>query len=195
MTTYDRSFSTAGTSSVIDSVYYNSETQELYVQLLREDWRGSPIIAGYEGVQPSVYENFEFENKHGSVGAYWNRFVKPYFKGLDSAGVELEPTVDAEAVNFNGVSATNVDVVDNTTSEVVITDDSAATFDAIMNVDEDENINTNIYSVQYEEDEDEYKNIRLYAANGDDALARFNKIAKITGWGYVRVISITRHFD
>ena len=75
---YSDSF-VAHNSSVIDKVFYNSQTRELFVHLLN----GTKV--GYRAVPPSIFEQFKSFNTPGrSVGSFWNNFIKdrPYYPGI-----------------------------------------------------------------------------------------------------------------
>lgn len=190
MTTYTNSFDTHGTSSVIDEVFYNSETEELYVQLAREDWMGNKVIAGYAGVPQDIYDAMELINNSrvnegntdASVGSYWNIFVKPNFSGIDTNGVELEPVFepDDEAVSFFTSSTADVEVEEAPGVEEVETEEAdqqellsfVLTFDSLTTEGE----------------------LAVFATGLEDAIARFDKIAEIAGLEDAYVLSATVHF-
>lgn len=179
MTTYTHSFDTEGTSSVIDEVFYNEDTQELYVQLFRSNWAGGNVVAGYAGVPKDIYDAMELinssrvndDNNDASVGAYWNIFVKPNFTGLSTDGLELEPVDDDEAVDafpntsgFFTSKAAPVEVEDvKGTEEVSV--EPAELFDWTLTFDSDVTEG----------------DFALRAASLEDAIERFEKIAEIAG--------------
>lgn len=89
-------------SGVIDSLYYNEEQERLVVEGL------SGFLAGYEGVPKDVYLALVNEAKAatGSVGHYWNTWIKPLFKGFDTGWInDLVPADDDdEAFSFTNVT-------------------------------------------------------------------------------------------
>lgn len=95
----------ARNSSVIDDVYYNSDSQRLVVRLL------SGSAAGYERVPADVFNGFKNENDSwsGSVGSYWNSWIKPNFTGFSTGEIEnyvsAEAAAEEEDVTFVGVSS------------------------------------------------------------------------------------------
>lgn len=179
MTVYTHSFDTEGTSSVIDKVYYNDGSEELYVQLFRTDSYGAPVIAGYAGVPEDIYRAMELinfsrvqdGNYDASVGSYWNIFVKPNFTGIDTAEVDFDITEpDDEVVSFFTSDATDVEVEDVAGAEEVKPQEL---YDWTLAFDSDVT-------------EGEFA---LRAASLEDAIERFEKIAEIAGLTAVYVIS------
>jgi len=62
-------------SSIIEAVYFNSYTNQMFVVL-----RGKDDVCGYSGVQYDQYLLFKHAESHGR---HWNKFVKGKYLGLD----------------------------------------------------------------------------------------------------------------
>lgn len=152
-------------STVISDLYYNSNDQSLVVVL------HSGVKAGYQNVPGDVYRNFAAENTgfYGSVGAYWNSWIKTYFQGLDTSGVE-------NFVDLNAETTEEEDVIFNGVSEAETTPDVVNDEQALWTVGFVEDGMTNELSV--------------YAESLTDAVSKVDRIAVIAGWQNVRIVSV-----
>lgn len=188
---YDRDFYTDGTSSVINHVYYSTADKLLFVQLVREDWNGEKVLAGYENVPADVFTALETLNQNrlngdtgSSVGSYWNVWIKPYFTGYSTADVEL--LSEAEKAEDEARQAKLRSLLDRPS---VFFEDKAP-------AEEVEEVGEIKFIVHFIEDGDERESgVVIYAGNVDQALVIFNQIAKIAGWGSAKIIAVTQVFN
>ena len=90
-------------SSVIDTLYYDRDTNTLYVDF------ASGSVRGYEGVSLETYQDFVDAY---SLGSFWNREIKGNYKSFEvSELAERETTaVPAEQVAYSSQIAYDADV-------------------------------------------------------------------------------------
>lgn len=172
---YDRSFSTEGTSSVIDRVYYSTTDQKLIVELVNRDYYGNQILAGYDNVPPAVFVAMDATNtnrlngdQNASVGAYWNHWVKPKFTGFNTDDVELADA--GELLNSN------------------------QSFFTPQPDEEVQEVGEKPFTVHFAGEDEDVNVITVYAGSVDQALIIFNQIAKIAGWQTVEILAVTQYF-
>lgn len=184
---YDREFTTDETSSVIDHVYYSTADKLLFVQLVRTDWNGNAILAGYENVPADVFTALETLNQNrlngdtgASVGSYWNIWIKPNFTGYNTADVDLVSVQEREGQEKlrNLMSQPSVFVEKAPAEEVPV-----------------EEVGETKFLVYWNDGSEECSCILIYAGSVDQALVIFNQIAKIAGWGVVKIHAVTQIFN
>lgn len=197
--TFDRSFYTEGTSSVIDEVFYNSETKQLLVELARRSWDGSIVRAGYEDVPADVFtamealntNRVENDDESASVGSYWNAWVKPFFKGFDTAGLEPVSAKQPDLVAQAPVEDISTSQVVNTGSISSISTDGTGYFTVLSAPA----ANQSQFTVHFVDGDEEDHQLTLTAADQNDALTRFNQIAVLAQWNLIEIQAITQYFD
>jgi hypothetical protein len=153
-------------STVIETLYwvdYGDGSADLYVRLR------NGTLCGYSNVPLGVWHSFKLlAAENGSVGSYWNRFVKEHFAGLPTSDVTL-------------LSADEMAAVDRITTAG----------------DEPENeLEQFPFAISFQRDftEDDESIFSLMATSVEDAVNKFNEVAKIAGWGY-DLLSVTQFFD
>lgn len=82
-------------SSVIDSLIYDEDTQSLFVKF------NNGSVAGYRDVNPTEFGLFA---KSDSPGAYYNRYIRSSYRGLNS-DVNFVPRVVESAPETDTVVA------------------------------------------------------------------------------------------
>ena len=96
-------------SSALTDIWYNSADRRMVVKI-----KDSDILAGYDDVPLEVYQAFAAQNEGfwGSVGSYWNNFIKPVFPGFSTGDIEGFVFVDDEEapVEYKGAEATEEEV-------------------------------------------------------------------------------------
>ena len=159
-------------SSVIDQVWYNANDEKMVVGLL------NGTLCGYQGVPLPVYEAFtKQEELGGSIGSYWNNFIKKGLAGFDTAGLEDEDffaDVDTEEVDEPYVDQDPVASNDDDTDLAQLTYEVTFTF---------ENETTEFSGSLF-----------VFADNQDSALDKFGEAADLLGYTTVDVKSITQFF-
>lgn len=200
----DREFDTEGTSSVIEAVYYSTEQKKLFVQLISGD------LAGYDGVPEDVYTALEAINRNriegvtvpegqeSSVGSYWNRYIKKYMPGFETAGIKLVGPNDQEAVDklkgffssfgpgetveLQGFHKTPGDLLGKTTP-------AQAT---ILPVDPPAQLVA--FGVAFLSSDGNEVTLSVKATDVQDAVWRFQEAIGILGWDETPVRSVTQYF-
>ena len=105
---FTRSF-VASTSTAVDEVYYNDNTNELYLDLRNKVYK-------YSQVPAAEFEALEkVENEGGSVGSAYATQIKPHYGPSDFVGeypdtieyeeVDVDESVDSDPEGFNVASA------------------------------------------------------------------------------------------
>jgi hypothetical protein len=151
-------------SSVIADIYYVDTSEEMFVVL------NSGVIAGYVNVPFNVYQNFAAqESLGGSVGKYWNEWIKPYFNGQSTDHID-------DFVSVNDATHAWQPVEDISKAEEVKLPEA------------DTSLKQYVFNF---EDGDCFG---VYSDNFDDAQERLNKIAELAQWPDTTVVSVTLIF-
>lgn len=186
----DREFSTDETSSVIDHVYYSTEEKKLFVQLMPRGDQAS-VLAGYENVPEDVFTALETINtnrlngdENSSVGRYWNQWIKPYMKGLDTADLDLV-TKDDERV-LDSLSSFFAQSGKYAYGEISTPDAT------ILPVDPPRQELR--FGVTFVSSDGQDVTLSVKAYDVHDAVKRFNEAITVLGWEPVEVKSVTQFF-
>lgn len=187
----DREFSTEGTSSVIDYVFYSTDEKKLFVQLHSGD------LAGYEGVPEDVYTALETINKNrlggdeeSSVGSYWNRYIKKYMPGFETAGVELITPDDEEAQESPSFFAHGQEYADE--AEAIKLGAVTTPQATILPVDPPAQLVH--FGVSFTSGEGKEVTLSVKATDVNDAVKRFHEATRVLGWDATTVTSVTQYF-
>lgn len=192
---YDRSFVTEN-SGVIDSVYYASGDKELYVLL------HTGAVCGYSDVPKEIFSSLKLtEESSGSVGSYWNRFVKDHFPGINTEGVELLSEEEAaDEHRYEPLPAPFDGMYADKPSPDWAGFWSRLNTIALPSAEQTEiapvtRANFGEFIVNFESSDVNDNEFYLLAADEADALVRFNQIADIAGWEDIKILSLTHVFS
>lgn len=169
-------------SSAIASLYYNEDEEALVV----ETHNGA--LAGYEDVPSDVFAamvtEYQSRNYGGSLGAYWNSWVKPNFSGFSTVDIDGFRSMDEPSPWWDEVPTPMV--VQEASDPVMVVSEGLTEFEV-----------TFAY-LDYNDDV-QHEGVTVFAADQDEALVLFGKIAvlarysdNLTGF---RVSSVTRFFS
>lgn len=173
----------ANDSSIVRSVFYNEDEQELYVLLRRDD-----VLCGYAGVPKAVYTSLKLTNENGeSVGSYWNTWVKNHYEGIETDDISLLSEEEFQTSLFDFWS----NLHEGTSKHSTILDIAPAAEAEAPEVD----LEFSDFVVNFTDDLFEDNELSITATSVQDALERFNKIAEIAGWVGVQVTSVTQYFN
>jgi hypothetical protein len=182
---YTHFFSTNGTSSVIEEVFYSEPDELLFVQLV------SGVVAGYEDVPLNVFTALKVLNNNrlqgdtdSSVGRYWNSWIKPIFRGFNTSDVSLFSVEEYEKLN-----AISSPVADNTKSAPV--EANYLYYPPFEELDQ-----YGVILVDTGSDSDDQITLSVKATSLDDAVKRFNEAKAILGWNDdIKVRAVVKFLD
>lgn len=201
--TYYTDYYEAYNSSVIDQVWYDAQTKNMYVGLL------NGTLCGYSDVAPEIFKAFTAQEDAGqSIGKYWNEFIKPgltgkstedegYFLQRGENGDNFRQAVNAlntalDDVESGGEIESDYDDYPTPKLDQLIAQAPVWANESPQYLDLPETGPVrNEYLIAFEHDEEHAGEIVLFASSIEEALANFDIVKGAARYVNVVIKSVT----